>query len=82
MGRIFRELDSLNRKDNVKALETLRNQGVEFINPAGEALKKWYTDARKVPRQLITAGKLSQGMVNTLENLLNDYRSKQLHTHE
>jgi TRAP-type C4-dicarboxylate transport system substrate-binding protein len=82
MGRIFRELDSLNRKDNVKALEALRNQGVEFVKPSGEALKKWYADARAVPERLVNAGKLSQGMVNTLETLLKDYRSKQSDTHE
>ncbi|MBW2641154.1 MAG: C4-dicarboxylate ABC transporter, partial [Deltaproteobacteria bacterium] len=82
MGRIFRELDRLNREDNVNALEALRKQGVEFIKPSREALAKWCADAREVPRRLINAGKLSQNMVNTLENLLRDYRSKQPHTHE
>ncbi|MFO7971865.1 MAG: TRAP transporter substrate-binding protein DctP [Desulfobacterales bacterium] len=82
MGHVFRELDSLNRNDNVKALEALRNQGVEFIKPSDEALKKWYTDAREVPKRLINAGKLSRNMVNTLENLLKNYRSKQPHIHE
>ena len=77
MGRIFRELDRLNREDNVNALEVLRKQGIEFIKPSGEALKKWYHDARAVPKRLVNAGKLSQGMVNTLETLLKDYRSKQ-----
>jgi TRAP-type C4-dicarboxylate transport system substrate-binding protein len=78
MGRIFRELDSLNREDNVKALEALRNQGVKFIKPLEKAMKKWYHDAEAVPKRLIRAGKLSQDMVNTLETLLKDYRSKQL----
>ena len=78
MGRIFRELDRLNREDNVKALEALRKQGIEFIKPSGEAMEKWYHDAEAVPKRLVNAGKLSQGMVNTLERLLNDYRSKQL----
>ena len=77
MGRIFRELDRLNREDNVKALETLRKQGIKFIKPSAQALKKWYNDAEEVPKRLIRAGKLSQGMINTLENLLKDYRSKQ-----
>jgi len=79
MGRIFREIDHLNREDNIKALEVLRKQGIEFIKPSGEALEKWYADAEAVPRRLIRAGKLSQGMVNTLEKLLKDYRSMQLH---
>ena len=82
MGHVFYELDALNRKDNVKALEALRNQGVEFIKPLAEAMEKWYADARAVPERLINAGKLSQGMVIILENLLKDYRSKQSHTHE
>jgi len=78
MGRIFGEIDRLNREDNVKALQALRKQGVEFIKPSGEALEKWYADAEAVPKRLINAGKLSQGMVNTLETLLKEYRSKQL----
>ena len=79
MGRIFREIDRLNREDNVKALEALRKQGVEFIKPMAEALDIWHHEAEAVPKRLIRAGKLSQGMVNTLERLLKDYRSKQLH---
>jgi TRAP-type transport system periplasmic protein len=82
MGHVFRELDSLNREDNVNALETLREQGIEFIKPLAGAMEKWYADARAVPDRLINAGKLSQDMVNTLENLLKDYRSKQPLTHE
>jgi TRAP-type C4-dicarboxylate transport system substrate-binding protein len=78
MGRIFHELDRMNREDNVKALEALRNQGVKFIKPLAKAMEKWYHDAEAVPKRLIRAGKLSRDMVNTLERLLKDYRSKQL----
>jgi TRAP-type C4-dicarboxylate transport system substrate-binding protein len=76
MGLKFRELDRLNREDNVNALEVLRKQGIEFIKPSGEALRKWYDDAGTVPKRLVNAGKLSQDMVDTLETLLKDYRSK------
>ena len=82
MGRKFRELDRLNREDNVNALEVLRKQGIEFIKPSDDALKKWYHDAGTVPKRLVNAGKLSQNMVNTLETLLTVYRSKQPGTHE
>ena len=77
MGRVFRELDRLNRQDNVKALEALRKQGVKFIKPSAQALEKWCRDAEAVPKRLIQTGKLSQRMVDTLESLLKDYRSKQ-----
>ncbi|MGD2150792.1 MAG: TRAP transporter substrate-binding protein DctP [Desulfobacterales bacterium] len=76
MGLKFRELDRLNREDNVNALEVLRKQGIEFIKPSGEALRKWYDDAGTVPKRLVNAGKLSQDMVDTLETLLKDYRLK------
>jgi TRAP-type C4-dicarboxylate transport system substrate-binding protein len=77
MGRIFKEVDQLNRQDNVKAMEALRRQKIEFIKVPDESLTKWYNDAATVPRRLIEAGKLTQGMVDTLETLLKDYRAKQ-----
>jgi len=78
MERIFREIDRLNRKDNVNALKTLRKQGIKFIKPLAEALDIWHHEAEAVPKRLVNAGKLSQSMVNTLEFLLKECRSKQL----
>jgi TRAP-type C4-dicarboxylate transport system substrate-binding protein len=78
MGRIFHELDRMNREDNVNALEALRKQGVKFIKPLDDAMEKWYHDAEAVPRRLVNAGKLSQHMVNTLETLLKECRSKHI----
>jgi TRAP-type C4-dicarboxylate transport system substrate-binding protein len=77
MGRIFRELDRLNREDNVNALEALRKQGIKFISPIPEALDIWRHEAEAVPERLVSAGKLSQDMVDTLETLLKECRSKQ-----
>lgn len=76
MGRVFKELDRLNRQDNVKAREALRKQGIEFIKPDADDLKQWYDNAAAIPERLVKAGKLSREMVNTLESLLEDYRSK------
>ncbi|MEE8554041.1 MAG: TRAP transporter substrate-binding protein DctP [Desulfobacterales bacterium] len=76
MGRVFRDLDRLNRQDNVKALEALRKQGIEFVKVPPESLAEWLNDASAVPRRLIETGRLSREMVDTLENLLKDYRLK------
>ncbi len=76
MGRVFKELDQLNRQDNVKAKEALRKQGIEFVKPDAGGLKQWYGNAAAIPERLVKAGKLSREMVNTLESLLKDYRSK------
>lgn len=74
MGRIFQELDRLNRADNVKALEALRKQGIEFVKPSAELLAEWYHDASAVPERLIQRGRLSPEMVDKLERLLKEYR--------
>ncbi len=77
MGRVFKELDQRNREDNIKALETLRKQGIEFVKPSPEALKKWCQDASEVPKRLVETDRLSQEMVDTLGNLLKEYRTKE-----
>jgi TRAP-type C4-dicarboxylate transport system substrate-binding protein len=77
MGDVFKVLDRRNREDNIKAIETLHKQGINFITPSAEALKKWRKDASEVPNRLIKAGKLSQEMVNSLENLIKEYRLKE-----
>ena len=82
MGRVFKELDQRNREDNIKALETLRKQGIEFVKPSAEALKKWCQDASEVPKRLVETDRLSQEMVDTLEGLLKDYRTKESKTDE
>jgi TRAP-type C4-dicarboxylate transport system substrate-binding protein len=82
MGRVFEDLDRRNREDNIKALETLRKQGIEFVKPSGEALKQWFQDASEVPKRLVETDRLSQEMVDTMEGLLRDYRTKELKTDE
>lgn len=77
MGDVFRGLDRRNREDNIKAVETLHKQGIKFIKPSAEALETWRKDASKVPNRLVKAGRLSREMVNTLENLLKEYRVKE-----
>ncbi len=77
MGGVFKVLDRRNREDNIKAIEALHKQGIEFIKPSPEALKKWREDASEVPNRLVKAGRLSQEMVDTLEKLLKEYRLKE-----
>jgi len=77
MGDVFKALDRRNREDNIKAMETLGNQGIEFVKPSPEALKKWRQDASEVPKRLVETDRLSQEMVDTLGNLLKEYRTKE-----
>jgi len=82
MGDVFKTLDRLNREDNIKAMETLRKQGIEFIKPSPEALEIWLKDASEVPKRLIKAGRISQEMFDTLNRLIKEYRSKKSSANE
>jgi TRAP-type C4-dicarboxylate transport system substrate-binding protein len=82
MGEVFKVLDRRNREDNIKAVEALHKQGIEFIKPSSEALKKWRKDASEIPNRLVKAGKLSEEMLDSLENLLKEYRLKESKIHE
>jgi TRAP-type C4-dicarboxylate transport system substrate-binding protein len=77
MGNVFKALDRRNREDNIKAMETLRKQGIAFIKPSPEALKEWFEDASEVPKRLIKSGRLSREMVDTLNRLIKEYRLKE-----
>ena len=76
MTRVWREMDTMNRDDNAQALEALRNQGIEFIEPAPDARDMWYRRAEPINRQIIEAGHISPAAIDKLERLLNDYRAR------
>jgi TRAP-type C4-dicarboxylate transport system substrate-binding protein len=76
MSRTYRQFDRENRKDNIKALEALRKQGIEFVMPDDKTLEEWKALALKVTGNLIDSGRISQEIVNTLQHSLEDYRSK------
>ncbi len=75
MGRIFREMDNMNRQDNERALESLNRQGVEFITPARESVSAWQHIAADVALHQIKADEIPALMVQALEKHLSDYRS-------
>jgi len=76
MRRVFRNIDRQNRKDNISALEILRKQDIQFVKASNESLEEWYTKASTVSDRLITTGRLSRDIVDTLEKHLKEYRSK------
>ena len=77
MTAVWREMDTMNRHDNIKALETLRTQGIEFIEPTPEARDAWYQQAGPINLQIIEAGHISPAAIDKLESHLHDHRSGQ-----
>lgn len=76
MGRVFHEIDRQNRSDNIKALEALKNQGIQFVQPPAEALDEWYKRAAEVPERLLQSGRFSRKTVETLDEQLRIFRSR------
>jgi TRAP-type C4-dicarboxylate transport system substrate-binding protein len=74
--RVFKEIDRINRKDNIKAMEVLRNQGIKLIKPNQQEQKEWAELAENVPRRMIESGSLSPNILHKFEKHLEEYRSK------
>ena len=76
MHRIWKEIDRQNRKDNISAMQALRNQEIQFVKPADPEQIEWKKTASVVPRRMIESGELSRDIVIKLEKYLQDYRMK------
>jgi TRAP-type transport system periplasmic protein len=77
MGEVWREMDTMNRQDNIKALKAIQTQGIQFIDPSADNKAAWYDTAATVSQKIVDAGHITQPMVDMLETHLNDYRSRQ-----
>ncbi len=76
MGRVFREIEQQNIDDNDKALAAIENQGVEFLSVPEVELAKWRGVAGTVAAHLAEKKRLSQDVVDRLEETLADYRKE------
>ena len=76
MEDIFKELDAINRKDNIAALEALKNRGIQVEKPAGETLQQWYTLAEAASQRLVDTGEISPETLQVFEQHLAEFRKK------
>lgn len=76
MTRVFQEIDQENRKDNVKATDVLRKQGIEFVRPGDDAIAEWQAKASEVSKNMIKGKELTPQMVDILEKHLGEVRSE------
>jgi TRAP-type C4-dicarboxylate transport system substrate-binding protein len=74
MGRVFREIDAGNRRDNINAKEALRKQGIVFVTPDPAQLAEWQRIADTARAQLVAHGVYSKDILRALQNHLDAYR--------
>ncbi|MFC1664936.1 TRAP transporter substrate-binding protein DctP, partial [Pseudomonadota bacterium] len=77
MGKKFRRLDLINRKDNAGARDALISQGIEFIQPTREDLELWKTFTEEAIARLKDEGVYSPKMLDTIKQHLKVFRSQQ-----
>jgi TRAP-type C4-dicarboxylate transport system substrate-binding protein len=78
MGRVFREIEQRNLADNDKALAAIEKQGVEFLSVPEAELMEWRQAADAAATRMVEKNRLSQGVVDKLEQILEDYRKENL----
>ncbi len=71
----FAELDRQNRADNLQALDALRRQGIEFINPTLEQQQAWETHANTTLKTLAGEGLFSPPMLERMQSLIQAQRT-------
>ncbi len=71
---VFKQLDSLNRSDNVKATEALKNYGIEYVKPDPEELRRWKKLSDEAIANMAKSGIVTQEAVDQVLQHLGDYR--------
>jgi len=75
MDDIFKELDTINRKDNIAALEALKNRGIQVKKPDGDTLQEWYGTAEAASQRLVDTGEISAEILQIFEQHLAEFRN-------
>lgn len=78
MADVFKKLDVVNREDNIKAQEALKQQGIEYIKLTAAEAKRWRKVADKTRLSMKEKGLYTVKMYNILISLLQEYRKTKL----
>ncbi len=76
MAKTTHDINQRSKDDNAKASDTLKAQGIEFIDPTPEAAIQLRSLMKDSEGQLIKSGELSESLVKELNQHLLEFRSK------
>lgn len=77
MGAVFERLDELNRRDNEAALQALQQQGITFVSPTPEEVRRWRDIARQSVDDMVRDGVISAQIVEQVRGDLQTFRAQQ-----
>jgi TRAP-type C4-dicarboxylate transport system substrate-binding protein len=75
MGRIFKEINQQNRKDNLSAYNALLKQGIKVIKPSTAELTEWNKTGDTASAEMVKKSIVSAAAANQLNTLLSNFRS-------
>ena len=76
MSQAFKRIDKHNRRQNVEAMEVLKEMGIKFVVPDADAFQTWRKRSRRVPKQLAAKGVFSKEILDTINTHLSAVRAK------
>lgn len=75
MQATFVRLDKINRKDNEQALQALKQQGIQFVEPSTDEQQQWQNAVANATKAMVAKNLISKEMVQTLQGTLDEYRN-------
>ena len=75
MGRIFKDLDVVNRADNESARSALQSQGIEFVHPNTAERDNWESIAKQGRERLVSRAKYTPALVEEMLGHIQEYRT-------
>lgn len=75
MRDMIREVSASSRKDHERAVEVLTEQGITWESPAEGEVEQWRQLSQEAARSLIDEGILTEQKVDTLRELVAEYRA-------
>lgn len=73
MGQVSNDIQSRNRADDIKNIEVLKNQGIEFIIPGPDAMKEWRETGALASQKMIESGTLPKDTAEKVDRLLETF---------
>ncbi len=76
MTAALKEVEQLNHEDDKKAIETLKNRGMQFIKPSHEAMVDWLKVGKIASDHMIKTGVLPVDISKQIDTHLETYHSE------
>ncbi len=75
-GKVAQEVDQQSRTDNLNAIQALKNQQIEFIQPTAEAIDELKNQIGGINAKLIEETQLTRSLAAQLDAHLQEFRSQ------